>query len=96
MGLELATLAQKIEQQQATIQKQGGDIAEIRKTLFGNGVAGWDEILRDLQEFMKEKREEAKDKEKREREERDKWRWLIITVVVTQVITAALTIWLAK
>lgn len=58
------------------------DVSTIRKTLFGNGVRGWDEILRDIERYM----DRQEQKEKDTKGEVLKYVYWGITFVVSQLV----------
>ena len=68
---------------------------QTRKTLFGNGIPGWDEMLRTLYADYQERKAQAKESEIEKRGEFRKYMFWIITFVVTQITTIVITIRLA-
>ena len=86
---------------EAEVARVAVDIAKIRKTLYGNGDPGWDEILRELLRDLKERQEAAKQlkaaSEKRKEitwEEVRKYIFWFLTTIAVLFANAQLTAWL--
>jgi hypothetical protein len=43
---------------------QSGEIKELRKTMFGNGIPGWDEMIRAMYEDYKDRQKEKEEARK--------------------------------
>ncbi len=89
VGQQVAALGLQL----APVQKQ---LEQHHKTLYGNGEPGMDEIMRRVVKFMDEFEQAKEDKDKQGADDKRWMTRLIVGVVITQILTAVVTILLAK
>jgi len=75
-----------LQEEKTHHEKQEKDVLAIRKTLYGNGVPGMDEVVRGIDLWVKKQEAKQEEEQKERNHARRTLSFQLLAVVLTQII----------